>query len=418
MNLVQLCNPAYEYKVEVALFKLAQRNAILEVLAPIVMPLVIYLTFGRTLDMHGFTLWLSCLLLPITTGLLTYRVLHPQDKLAMPSVEHLRTWRKTHALYSIAAGIGWGAMGFLFDAIHANQNTAMFVTYLAVVTIGGNASGVHSFRAYFIAVAISMVLIMATLPNAYGAEALPMSIIMAVYPFFLARISLNSQATIMRMIELQIENEQLLKDKAIAMQLAERERIYRDLHDDVGAKLLGLAISAQRSNQPREADLARSALQDLRDVVSRSAHNVSRMDELLADWRAETAQRVQSAGLALDWRIPVDDQPLPVSAAAALNMSRILRETVTNVLRHANATRITVDLAWREEKLRLTIQDDGVGLPEAGMKGNRGMSSMRARAAALGGSIEWESLPAGGCMVVVEVSLPHLAQDAAASQAA
>ena len=52
----------------------------------------------------------------------------------------------------------------------------------------------------------------------------------------------------------------------------ERNRIYRDLHDDMGAKLLGLAISAQRANLPKEADLARSALQDLRDVVSRSAH--------------------------------------------------------------------------------------------------------------------------------------------------
>ena len=64
---------------------------------------------------------------------------------------------------------------------------------------------------------------------------------------------------------------------------SERERIYRDLNDDVGAKLLGLAISAQRADLPREADMARSALQDLRDVVSRSAQPSTPLGDLVAD---------------------------------------------------------------------------------------------------------------------------------------
>ncbi|MDD5056988.1 MAG: ABC transporter substrate-binding protein [Sideroxydans sp.] len=191
----------------------------------------------------------------------------------------------------------------------------------------------------------------------------------------------------------------------------ERERIFRDLHDDLGAKLLGLAISAQRANQPREADLARSALRDLRDVVSRSAHPATPLDDLVADWRVETQQRVHAAGLELDWRISDIEFPLPVSAAAALNLSRILRETITNVLRHASATRITVDIAWNEEKLMLTIKDDGVGLPEAGAKPNRGMSSLRARAAALGGSIIWQPRSPNGCMVAIEVSVHHITPD-------
>lgn len=192
---------------------------------------------------------------------------------------------------------------------------------------------------------------------------------------------------------------------------SERERIYRDLHDDVGAKLLGLAIAAQRANQAHEADLARSALQDLRDVVSRSAHAVSRLDYLLADLRAETEQRVLAAGVMLDWRIPATEQALPVSPAAALNMSRILREAITNVLRHARASLIAIDLAWQEEKLTLTIQDDGVGLPASGAKSNRGMSSMRKRASALGGNIAWVALTPKGCKVIVEISLPHIAPD-------
>lgn len=411
MNFIQLCNPAHEHKVEIALYKLAQRHANLEVIAPIVMPIVIYIGFGGTLNPRGFTLWLLLLLGPVVMGMFAYRTLHAVHKNSEASTARLQAWRRINTFYFFTAAIGWGGMGFLFDRIHANQNTAMFLTYIAVITIGGNVGGVHSFRMYFITVAISMVLILATLPTAYGADALPMGLILVVYPFFLARISLNSQATIIRMIELQTENEQLLKDKAIAMQMAERERIYRDLHDDVGAKLLGLAISAQRSNQPREADLARSALQDLRDVVSRSSQSGSRLDHLLADLRAETEQRVHTAGVALHWRIPGAEHALTVSPTAALHLSRLLREAISNALRHASASQISIDLAWQENKIVLTIQDDGIGLPVSGLKPNRGINSMRARAAALGGQISWECLAPNGCRVAVEVSLPHLIHD-------
>ncbi len=411
MNLTLLFNPAHEHKVEVALYKLAQRHAILEVIAPIVMPIVIYIGFGGTLDPRGFTLWLLLLLGPIIMGLFTYRVLHAVHKSPEASPAQLQAWRRINTFYFFTAAIGWGGMGFLFDGIHANQNTAMFLTYIAVITIGGNVGGVHSFRMYFITVAISMVLILATLPTAYAADALPMGLILVVYPFFLARISRNSQATIIRMIELQTENEQLLKEKAIAMQMAERERIYRDLHDDVGAKLLGLAISAQRANQPREADLARSALQDLRDVVSRSSQSGSRLDHLLADLRAETEQRVNAAGVALHWRIPATEHTLPVSPSAALHISRLLREAISNALRHACASQISIDLSWQANKIVLTIQDDGIGLPESGLKPSRGISSMRTRAAALGGHISWERSIPNGCKVSVEVSLPHLTSD-------
>lgn len=412
MNLIKLCNPAHENKFEVALFKLAQHNTNLEFIAPIVMPLVIYLVFGGTLDPKGFALWSLLMLGPICMGIVLYRVLHSAGINREPGATQLLAWRKVGIFYFLTAAIGWGGMGFLFDGVHANQNTAMFVTYLAVITIGGNSNGVHSFRMYYITVALSMIVIMATLPNAYGEEALPMSIIMAVYPFFLARISLNSQATILKMVELQIENEQLQREKALAAQQAERERIYSDLHDDVGAKLLGLAISAQRANQPRQADLARSALQDLRDVVSRSAHTASKLDHLFAELRVETEHRVNSAEVGFNWISGIGhDHDLSVNPTAALHLSRLLREGVSNVLRHARATHISVHLDRSSDTLKISIRDDGIGLPESGVKPNRGMNSMRARASALGGTVRWETASPQGCAVAIELSLPHLTRE-------
>ncbi len=187
----------------------------------------------------------------------------------------------------------------------------------------------------------------------------------------------------------------------------ERQRIYRDLHDDMGAKLLGLAISAQRANMPKEADLARSALQDLRDVVSRTTHTATPLADLLADWRMEAQQRVQAAGLELAWRFPQQEADLPVSPEAALHLSRILREALSNVLRHAQARHLHIDTRLDAERFSLSVSDDGIGLP-AQAAPHRGMSSMQARATALGATLDWQPTTPHGCRVTLSVPLSAL----------
>lgn len=190
--------------------------------------------------------------------------------------------------------------------------------------------------------------------------------------------------------------------------LLERERIFRDLHDDVGAKLLGLAISAQRANLTREADVARSALQDLRDVVSRSAHATTLLGDLMADLHAETEQRIHATGLDLEWVFPQAEIELHVSAEVALNLSRILREAITNVLRHAEAHKIFVAIHAVENHFTLEISDDGNGCAAETIKPHRGMVSMHTRAAALNGTLAWSKVMPHGCRVSLHVPLTSL----------
>lgn len=191
--------------------------------------------------------------------------------------------------------------------------------------------------------------------------------------------------------------------------LDERERIYRNLHDDVGAKLLGLVISAQRANQTREADMARSALQDLRDVVSRSSTSSILLADLMADWRAETNQRISSTQLNLQWNSSgLEVSTLMVNPEAALNLSRILREAISNVLRHAEASCITLAVRIEAEMLCLDIADDGVGLAE-NFKAHRGMESMRARAEALQGTLHLEEISPQGIALHLKVPVSSLA---------
>jgi len=187
--------------------------------------------------------------------------------------------------------------------------------------------------------------------------------------------------------------------------LIERERIFRDLHDDVGAKLLGLVISAQRANLTREADVARSALQDLRDVVSRSAQSEILLGDLLADLRAETEQRVHATGLKLVWLFPHDETTLSVSTEIALNLSRILRESVTNVLRHAEAQNILVTMHIDQNFFTLEVEDDGQGFPIEINKQHRGMMSMSIRATALHANLQWSRIMPHGCLVKLSVPL-------------
>lgn len=163
----------------------------------------------------------------------------------------------------------------------------------------------------------------------------------------------------------------------------ERERIYRDLHDDIGAKLLSLAI---RAKTPQDTDIARSALQDLRDVVSRSAQADAPLGDLLADWRAEIVGRCASAGVQLVWNQPEDLLERGMTAAEALNLGRILREAVSNVLRHAGAHALTIGVRFVGGRYQLSLEDDGHSKPRAP---GRGMRNMQARAGQLGGEIEW-----------------------------
>lgn len=191
---------------------------------------------------------------------------------------------------------------------------------------------------------------------------------------------------------------QLETEQAVA---EERERIYRDLHDDVGAKLLSLVY---RAATPAAADLARSALQDLRDVVSRTGADSFELEEVVADWRAECEKRLTEAGLELAWRQSGDLAGPRLSQPQALNLGRILREAVSNIIRHAEARRVTVELSHDGGRLSLAVGDDGIGCVGERRPG-RGIRNMETRAARLGGTLTRESTAPTGCRVTVTMPL-------------
>ena len=186
--------------------------------------------------------------------------------------------------------------------------------------------------------------------------------------------------------------------------LAERERIGRDLHDLLGHTLSVIVLKAELAAKVAEADPERSVA-EIRDVERISREALADVRAAISGYRArglsgelDNARRVLAgAGVAVSSAI----DPVELTAVEESALSLALREAVTNVVRHARASRCTIRLRREGDRIRLDVEDDGVGGAPAG---GTGLAGMRARIAALGGAVEhdgragWRlavSIPAG-----------------------
>lgn len=167
----------------------------------------------------------------------------------------------------------------------------------------------------------------------------------------------------------------------------ERARIGRDMHDNIGAKLL----SALHGTRPDSKDaMIRDALSDLRDILNNVTGLPQTIEESLAELRLETAERLSAAGLTLQWTSP-DEDATPLCPIAAHALRSIVREGVSNSIRHANATSVAVEIKHVQQQLELTIRDDGQsaagGLQHDTGTGS-GLAGIRARLEALKGQMD------------------------------
>lgn len=192
--------------------------------------------------------------------------------------------------------------------------------------------------------------------------------------------------------------------------LAERERIGRDLHDLLGHTLSVVVLKSQLAARLLEHD--KKAAQDQIGEVERVAREaLTQVREAVAGIRANGLQAELAAArlallggeISLDHKLAPVDIPLNVEAALAL----ALRESVTNVLRHARARRVDVELTQDARGgIVLLVADDGRG----GISGEgHGLTGMRERLRSVGGAVEIESPPGAGTRLSLLVSREALA---------
>ncbi|MDT8284043.1 MAG: hypothetical protein RQ767_00830 [Thermovirgaceae bacterium] len=183
----------------------------------------------------------------------------------------------------------------------------------------------------------------------------------------------------------------------------ERERIMRDLHDEVGGRLLSIA---QSSSISRNTLLARNALKALRDIIySINPVKDVTLEEALAAWRYEYVQRCEDAGVALHWENGAMNGQRLLKPRQMVNLSRTLLEASTNALVHATPKNIWVYWEMNGHDLIGTVRNDGTIPQNAPVSYGKGIRNMQKRMNELGGLCTCEILPAER-VFVVNLSIP------------
>jgi two-component system sensor histidine kinase DesK len=184
-------------------------------------------------------------------------------------------------------------------------------------------------------------------------------------------------------------------------QVAERERIARDLHDLLGHTLTVIAIKSELANRLLERDPAR-AKQEMLDVEQTARKALADVREAVAGYRSEglnaEISRARRTLLSAEVTLNTSIANTELTAGEANVLCLCLREAVTNIVRHAHATTCDVQLVCTDTGLCLSIDDNGTGC--SGSEGN-GLRGMRERIASMQGKLRVISAPDGGTHLTV-----------------
>lgn len=163
----------------------------------------------------------------------------------------------------------------------------------------------------------------------------------------------------------------------------ERARIARDIHDNIGAQLLRALHSRETG---RKDSMIRETLTDIRDVINNAQGAEAPMEDILADLRAETADRLDPHGISLDWGL-VAAPGATLSRPKVHALRALVREAVSNTIKHAGARAMQVSIRLDPDWLNLVVRDDGKGLPEQTVSLGQGLTNMQIRVESFGGEI-------------------------------
>jgi two-component system sensor histidine kinase UhpB len=203
---------------------------------------------------------------------------------------------------------------------------------------------------------------------------------------------------------------------ALAAQEGEKLRIGRELHDEIGQELTAVVLQAERAADGDPAlaqvELARvaEAIRQSLDEVRRIARELrpEALDDLgLVNALIALCSRIDAQGLRV--RRQLQGKLPPLSSDVELVVYRVAQEGLTNALRHARASTATVSLETDDERITLSVTDDGEGMPDGLPSDTAGISGMRERAVLIGGGLAIESGAGEGTQIRLTVPLVNAA---------
>ncbi|MEX2614218.1 MAG: GAF domain-containing sensor histidine kinase, partial [Gaiellaceae bacterium] len=195
----------------------------------------------------------------------------------------------------------------------------------------------------------------------------------------------------------------------------ERARLARELHDETGQALTSILLGLKTLEERVDTDDLGPAVAELRELVVATLQDVRRLavelrPAALDDFGLVPAlERLrdtisEQSDVSVDVQSDLSGERLPAETETALY--RIVQEALTNVLKHAAATRVSVRLNRGERSVARVVQDDGKGFdPQMVQDGGLGLIGMRERVALLGGRVTVEAGEGAGTMLKAEVPL-------------
>ncbi|WP_233625019.1 sensor histidine kinase [Actinoplanes sp. ATCC 53533] len=297
--------------------------------------------------------------------------------------------RRSLPLPVLLVSVAFGALYDLVDAVAAQP--LWYGTLIALYTVSARSGALVRWAAL-------ATIIGGGLLTVGSADTAMRGVVLNVTAYALGRgaAGTRAHAAVLEERAVRLERERTLEAERAAER--ERARIARDMHDILGHAVSLMVVQAEagpvvvRRDPERAiatfdsiADAGRDAMDQLRrtlDVLKEERE--PRTPRLTVDDLPELVRQVAGAGLEVGYEVAGEPRRLPPDCGVAAY--RITQEALTNVVKHAGASRADVRLSWQEESLVIEIQDDGRGAAAGPPSGGNGLTGIRERAAACGGA--------------------------------
>lgn len=199
-----------------------------------------------------------------------------------------------------------------------------------------------------------------------------------------------------------LDHEQAAREQQAAID-EERRRILNDMHDGLGSHLITASRLLRRDVVDRElvARTLDEALLDLRLIIDSLDTSERDLLPLLANLRYRLSPRLEAMGIRLEWEQSVTEARIErLTPQGALNVLRIVQEAVSNAVRHAMPSTVTIGVGPADGGLAITVRDDGRGFSAAPTAaGGRGLAGMQSRATRIGATLHMDSGPGHGTSI-------------------
>lgn len=205
--------------------------------------------------------------------------------------------------------------------------------------------------------------------------------------------------------------DQLLVQARDAGVQDERSRLSREIHDTVAQSLVGIITQLEAASDvtapdralrvERAGSTAREALGEARRAVRALASPRLDENELPAALAQLLRQTTDASGM--ETRFNLDGEPTPTSSDGTL--LRVCQEALSNVAKHAQASKVVVTLGYADHEVRLDIVDDGCGFDPTRVRSGFGIPGLRRRLNDVGGTLELVTSEGGGC--TLSAAVPH-----------